>query len=158
MKECDIFRGGGQNILWPPTLTHSNSLSANSPACPQTSLSELLSTRPRIDLSANRLSRELAIWQWHVRENSSPVKLLIQAGSQIEAGSPIQAGGFRSLVSIEAGSLIQAGSPIGLQYKPGDAILMTLSRREQRSVCWSWWWQWHWLGLYSLPFVRWTSL
>ena len=26
------------------------------------------------------------------------VKLLIQAGSQIEAGSPIQAGGFRSLV------------------------------------------------------------
>ena len=31
------------------------------------------------------------------------VKLLIQAGS------PIQAGGFRSLVSIEAGSLIQAG-------------------------------------------------
>jgi len=37
------------------------------------------------------------------------VKLLIQAGSQIEAGSPIQAGGFRSLVSIEAGSLIQAG-------------------------------------------------
>jgi len=40
------------------------------------------------------------------------VKLLIQAGSQIEAGSLIQAGGFRSLVSIEAGSLIQAGSPI----------------------------------------------
>jgi len=37
------------------------------------------------------------------------VKLLIQAGSQIEAGSPIQAGGFRSLVSIEAGSPIQAG-------------------------------------------------
>jgi len=34
------------------------------------------------------------------------VKLLIQAGS------PIQAGGFRSLVSIEAGSLIEAGSPI----------------------------------------------
>ena len=59
-----------------------------------------------------------------MRENSSPVKLLIQAGSQIEAGSPIQAGVFRSLVSIEAGSLIQAGSPI--QYKPGDAILMTL--------------------------------
>ena len=39
-------------------------------------------------------------------------KLLIQAGSQIEAGSPIQAGVFRSLVSIEAGSLIQARSPI----------------------------------------------
>jgi len=37
------------------------------------------------------------------------VKLLIQAGSQIEAGSPIQAGGFRSLVSIEARSPIQAG-------------------------------------------------
>ena len=35
-----------------------------------------------------------------------------KAGSQIEAGSPIQAGGFRSLVSIEAGSLIQAGSAI----------------------------------------------
>ena len=31
------------------------------------------------------------------------VKLLIQAGS------PIQAGGFRSLASIQAGSLIQAG-------------------------------------------------
>jgi len=40
------------------------------------------------------------------------VKLLIQAGSQIEAGSPLQAKGFRSLVLIEAGSLIQAGPPI----------------------------------------------
>jgi len=40
------------------------------------------------------------------------VKLLIQAGSQIETGSPIQAGGFRSLVLIEAGSLIQAESSI----------------------------------------------
>jgi len=36
---------------------------------------------------------------------SVTVKLLIQAGSQIEAGSPIQAGVFRSLGLIEAGSL-----------------------------------------------------
>ena len=42
-------------------------------------------------------------------DHHNTVKLLIQAGSQIEAGSPIQAGGFRSLVSIEAGSPIQAG-------------------------------------------------
>ena len=41
------------------------------------------------------------------------VKLLIQARSQTEAGSPIQSGVFRSLVLIEAGSLIQAGSRLG---------------------------------------------
>jgi len=33
------------------------------------------------------------------------VKLLIQAGSQIEAESPIQAGGSRTFVLIEAGGL-----------------------------------------------------
>ena len=55
---------------------------------------------------------------YDIATNLITVKLLIQAGSQIEAGSPIQAGGFRSLVSIEAGSPIQ--------YKPGDAILMTI--------------------------------
>jgi len=38
--------------------------------------------------------------------NLHTVKLLIQAGS------PVQAGSFRSLVLIEAGSLIQTGSPI----------------------------------------------
>ena len=37
------------------------------------------------------------------------VKLLTQAGSQIEVESPVQAGVFTSLVLIEAGSPIQAG-------------------------------------------------
>jgi len=35
---------------------------------------------------------------------------LIEAGSQIQAGSLIKAGGHTSFVLIEAGSLIQAGS------------------------------------------------
>jgi len=65
------------------------------------------------------------------------VKLLIQAGSQIEARSPIQAGVFRSLVSIEAGSLIQAGSPIQAWWRYSyDAISDVIAETVRENV-WS---------------------
>jgi len=51
--------------------------------------------------------------------NLTTVKIRIQAGSQMKAGSPIQAGElgrFESLVLIEAGSQIQAGSRLGATW------------------------------------------
>jgi len=54
------------------------------------------------------------IWCWNT------VFPLIAAGSHIQAGSLIQAGGQTSFVPIEAGSLIQAGSPIEAGGSKGE--------------------------------------